>query len=266
MFRTKISPPYTISACRLFLSDVICCVYSWSIQEGLCQDSAQLYHGLVTVSIHDLLYIYIALPRRLSVKVSSIFSECQELPCAIWRLHSKKTIKAVHIKIFCFSVSNYNAFCEEDHQCVMNNSRCLVPKCACKKGYRWEASKCVNGQGMLVKLKVILRTTASRAVCPGIRPPSGSRDQVLFLFRENYLQTFADFILGRLLWREDGFVVYSCYCQRGYSRVQFSQNLRPYLTVIPFLRLLRLAGLQRRYSIPPPHRPQLVQVYRCTGK
>lgn len=46
-----------------------------------------------------------------------------------------------------FSVANYNSFCEEDHQCLTNNTRCDVPKCVCKKGYKWDASKCVNSEG-----------------------------------------------------------------------------------------------------------------------
>jgi len=53
-----------------------------------------------------------------------------------------------HVRTFSFSVSNYSAFCEEDHQCVMDNMRCDIPKCVCKKYYKWDSSKCVNSQGM----------------------------------------------------------------------------------------------------------------------
>jgi hypothetical protein len=52
---------------------------------------------------------------------------------------------------FYFSVSNYNEFCEEDHQCVTANNKCVVPKCTCKTGYRWEVSECVNCQGRSVR-------------------------------------------------------------------------------------------------------------------
>jgi hypothetical protein len=38
-----------------------------------------------------------------------------------------------------------------------------------------------------VKVKVILRTTVSRPACPGVRPPSGSRDQFFFHFHGNYI-------------------------------------------------------------------------------
>ncbi|XP_023724241.1 EGF-like and EMI domain-containing protein 1 isoform X1 [Cryptotermes secundus] len=50
----------------------------------------------------------------------------------------------------CLRVANYNSFCEEDHQCLTNNTRCDVPKCACKKGYKWDASKCVNSEGKVI--------------------------------------------------------------------------------------------------------------------
>jgi hypothetical protein len=42
-----------------------------------------------------------------------------------------------------------------------------------------------------VEIRVVLRSTVSRPVCPGIRPLSGTCDQFFFLFHENYLQIFA---------------------------------------------------------------------------
>jgi hypothetical protein len=41
--------------------------------------------------------------------------------------------------------------------------------------------------------KVILRPAISRSVFPGIRPPSGTRDQFLFIFHGIDLLTFAQF-------------------------------------------------------------------------
>jgi hypothetical protein len=46
------------------------------------------------------------------------------------------------------------------------------------------------------KVKVILRTTVIRTVYPGIRPPSGIRDQFFVQFHGRYLQT----VEGLLLW------------------------------------------------------------------
>jgi hypothetical protein len=103
----------------------------------------------------------------------------------------------------------------------------------------------------------------SRPVCPGIRPPSGTHDQIFSLFRGNYSQTFAAFsIIERPLWREDGSVFTRANatepCQRRHSRAKFPQKLRPYLndsfeTAFLICRHLRFAGLRWRYSNPPPH-------------
>jgi hypothetical protein len=49
------------------------------------------------------------------------------------------------------------------------------------------------------KVKVILRPTVSRPVCPGVRPPSVTRNQFLFLVSGNYLQTLALFLLWATL-------------------------------------------------------------------
>jgi hypothetical protein len=51
---------------------------------------------------------------------------------------------------------------------------------------------------------VILRPTASRPVCLGIKPPTGAYDQMFFTVR-----TLRVFDMGRLLWREDGSVFYN---------------------------------------------------------
>jgi hypothetical protein len=42
-----------------------------------------------------------------------------------------------------------------------------------------------------VSVKVILRSTVSRPVCSGIRPPYGTRNQFFFLLHWNFLQKFA---------------------------------------------------------------------------
>jgi hypothetical protein len=47
----------------------------------------------------------------------------------------------------------------------------------------------------------------SQLSCPGIRPPSGTCDQFFFLFRGNYLQTVALFLLWVVLSDEDGPII-----------------------------------------------------------
>jgi hypothetical protein len=51
----------------------------------------------------------------------------------------------------------------------------------------------------------MLRTTVSRSICLGVKPHLGSKN-VLFLLSDSYV--FVD--VGRPLWWEDGYVVYSC--------------------------------------------------------
>jgi hypothetical protein len=136
-----------------------------------------------------------------------------------------------------------------------------------------------------VKIKVILRPRVSRPVRLGVRHPSGTRDQ-FFFFLEICLDSFGFVILLRPLWGEDGSVILLLLVlaravpvlsesRRTQDRILLSQFLRlpqpggpgpriyisqeecgpdiPPGTGFPFHRLLRLAGLRWRYSIPPPH-------------
>jgi hypothetical protein len=106
-----------------------------------------------------------------------------------------------------------------------------------------------------LSLSLILRPTVSRPVCLGTKHPTGAYDQILLLSDSC---RFVD--LGRSVWREDGSVTYNC---RWSSPAQsFSgPNTVGLATVFyclrfetfSFRRLLRLAGLRWRYSIPPPH-------------
>jgi hypothetical protein len=97
----------------------------------------------------------------------------------------------------------------------------------------------------IVNVEVILRPTVSRPFCPGIRPPSVTRDQFFFQFHGKYFQMFAGFFLWGAL-----------PTSAVTLEVQVPQDSRPCLTASletksPFCRLLCLAGLRWRYSPPP---------------
>jgi hypothetical protein len=132
-----------------------------------------------------------------------------------------------------------------------------------------------------VEVKVMLRPTASRPVCLGVKPHL--RPKTRFLLLSDGC-VFVD--VGRLVWREDGSIVYNC-CwpspMQSFSgsspaglmttfywlRFEFLQPGGPGPSIyiphkhgspvtlpaigFPFHRLLRLGGLRWRYSNPPPH-------------
>jgi hypothetical protein len=61
-----------------------------------------------------------------------------------------------------------------------------------------------------IKVKVIIRPTVSRPVCPGVRPLSGARDQFFFLLEIVFTKLHVWYYGARSLWREDGPLIYSC--------------------------------------------------------
>jgi hypothetical protein len=106
-------------------------------------------------------------------------------------------------------------------------------------------------------VKFILRPTISRLVCSGIRPLSGTGDQFFFLFLRNYLQALVvPFNMGALSDERTGLLCTRTFAAGCHSRVQVSQYLRPYLTLLFetgfFLSLLKSVGLRWRESQPPP--------------
>jgi hypothetical protein len=124
---------------------------------------------------------------------------------------------------------------------------------------------------------------ASRPVCLGVGPPSGAHNQMIV-----FCLAIAGFLLWDTLSDERMGLLFICTfasepCQSNHSWVEVPHNSRPYFTVsfethptwrarspclylpgtgwpcytpghwLPFCRLLRLAELRWRYSIPPPH-------------
>jgi hypothetical protein len=59
------------------------------------------------------------------------------------------------------------------------------------------------------QVKVILRPTVSRPVRPGVRHPSGTRDQFFPNLFDYFLDSFGLVDVGRPLWREVGSVLFS---------------------------------------------------------
>jgi hypothetical protein len=95
-----------------------------------------------------------------------------------------------------------------------------------------------NGWGILTRLRkipqiqvqVILRPTASRPVCLDVGIPSGAYKQIFFLSDNSGFLA-----VSRLLWREDGSVIYSYNCFSALQEQSLVDpspaELRPYLTV-----------------------------------
>jgi hypothetical protein len=137
-----------------------------------------------------------------------------------------------------------------------------------------------------IKVKVILRSTVSRPVGLGVRHPSGTRDQFFFLleifFRQLRVCYFVAPSLTRarvcnllLLLALASAVPLGSESRETQDHILLSPFLRlpqrrgpgpriyipqeqggpdiPPGTGFPFRRLLRLAGIRWRYSIPPPH-------------
>jgi hypothetical protein len=97
--------------------------------------------------------------------------------------------------------------------------------------YLWAAPSLMRGRVfLLAKVKIILRPTVSRPVRPGVRHPSGTRDQFLLFFLWLFLDSFGFVDVGRPLWREVGSVL-SSFCWAS-SAQHFSEGIAPALYIL----------------------------------
>jgi hypothetical protein len=106
-----------------------------------------------------------------------------------------------------------------------------------------------------LSLSLILRPTVSRPVCLGIKHPYGAYDQIFITVRQLRVCSCRALSLtrGRVCRLQLLLVLASAVILGSESRGTRDQILLNQFRDFPFRRLLRLAGLQWRYSIPPPH-------------
>jgi hypothetical protein len=152
----------------------------------------------------------------------------------------------------------------------------------------------------VVEVAVNLRPTFSRPVCPGVRRPSGTRDQFFFLLEISFRQLRLCYFvapsltrgrvcnllvqlllglaravtLGSKSRRTHGHILLSHLRlpqpggpgPRIYTPQERGGPVMPPGTGFPFCRLLRLAGLRWRYSNPPPHGLRSRISFKCCLK
>jgi hypothetical protein len=106
--------------------------------------------------------------------------------------------------------------------------------------------------------------SVSQSVSLGIEHPCGTCDQrLLFSFFCRTIPLL--FVLGHLLWREDGSVMCSTICQWSESRRTHNHKLLSHLRLLGSLSVASYdsQGLQWKYSYQPPHGDSLMRGRVC---
>jgi hypothetical protein len=112
-----------------------------------------------------------------------------------------------------------------------------------------------NGHLLSPSLSLMLQPTVSRPVCLGIKHPSGAYDQIFVNVRQLRVCSCGALSLtrGRVFRLQLLLDLASAVILGSESRGTRNHILLSQIRDFPFRRLLRLAGLRWRYSIPPPH-------------